>query len=189
MKLTKSQLKQIIKEELTSMLKEDDWSKVLSRRKAMAKMGKTAAGTLDVAAGGLGLKGLSGDDRKKSGLKYPQHGGESIELDPGESCNQNSDCKWNEACDSESGSCRPHEPEEREEKRKQFGKKYEPKKGEWTSDPLEEKINQVIEEELLSVIHEHAKNYVWGVKGPNKVANQYRLKLLKHNLHNIRENL
>ena len=37
-------------------------------------------------------------------------------------------------------------------------------------------LEHVIKEELELVLLEHAKNYVWGVKGPGRVANQYSLR-------------
>ena len=37
-------------------------------------------------------------------------------------------------------------------------------------------LSQIIKEEAAQVLKEHAKNYVWGIKGPSRVANQYSLK-------------
>jgi len=40
-------------------------------------------------------------------------------------------------------------------------------------------LREIIKEEAISLLLEHAKNYVWGVKGAGRVANQYKLMLLK----------
>jgi len=43
-------------------------------------------------------------------------------------------------------------------------------------------LREIVREEVLSLLLEHAKDYIWGVKGPGRVANQYKLMFLKEAL-------
>ena len=36
-----------------------------------------------------------------------------------------------------------------------------------------------LKKEIISTLEEHAKDFVWGIKGPTRVANQYKLSFLK----------
>lgn len=39
-----------------------------------------------------------------------------------------------------------------------------------------------LKEIILNVLNEHAKDFVWGAKNPDRIANQYELKTLKNQL-------
>jgi len=171
MKLTKSQLIQNINEELSSdeiqqilNYMEPIFSGINSNRKIMDKNVQILQAKIN-KVDETGLLRLRHYEQTGEVMvqpfREPEGTGELGELPPdaGDTMRDPGDTR----------SLGPDAPED------ELNPKFMPTEGK-TIKLTKSQFKQVIEEELGLILKEHAKNYVWGVKGPGRVANQYSLR-------------